>query len=100
MNQIITADTLAAETFDNAEQAVDRLIELYDTAVQFLGREFSRAVTEGKPESRYRAFYPEIRIETKSYAQTDSRLSWGLFDNRYSAPIVRELFAAADRPVD
>lgn len=77
MNQIITADTLAAETFDNAEQAVDRLIELYDAAVQFLGREFSRAVTEGKPEARYRAFYPEIRIETNSYAQTDSRLSFG-----------------------
>ena len=77
MNQIITADSLAAETFDNAEQAVDRLIELYDAAVQFLGREFSRAVTEGKPEARYRAFYPEIRIETNSYAQTDSRLSFG-----------------------
>ena len=77
MNQIITADMLAAETFDNAEQAVDRLIELYDAAVQFLGREFSRAVTEGKPEARYRAFYPEIRIETNSYAQTDSRLSFG-----------------------
>lgn len=77
MNQIITADLLAAETFDNAEQAVDRLIELYDAAVQFLGREFSRAVIEGKPEARYRAFYPEIRIETNSYAQTDSRLSFG-----------------------
>ena len=77
MNQIITAASLAAETFDNAEQAVDRLIELYDAAVQFLGREFSRAVTEGKPEARYRAFYPEIRIETNSYAQTDSRLSFG-----------------------
>jgi AMP nucleosidase len=77
MNQIITADSLAAETFDNAEQAVDRLIELYDAAVQFLGREFSRAVTEGKPEARFRAFYPEIRIETNSYAQTDSRLSFG-----------------------
>ena len=77
MNQIITADTLAAESFDNADQAVERLIELYDAAVQFLGKEFSRAVTEGKPEARYRAFYPEIRIETKSYAQTDSRLSFG-----------------------
>ena len=77
MNQIITADTLAAESFDNADQAVERLIELYDAAVQFLGQEFSRAVTEGKPEARYRAFYPEIRIETKSYAQTDSRLSFG-----------------------
>lgn len=77
MNQIITADTLAAESFDNADQAVERLIELYDAAVQFLGKEFSRAVTEGKSEARYRAFYPEIRIETKSYAQTDSRLSFG-----------------------
>ena len=40
MNQIITADTLAAESFDNADQAVERLIELYDAAVQFLGKEF------------------------------------------------------------
>lgn len=74
---IATPDTFEHESFDSAEAAVERLIALYDQATAFLVEKFSETVTSGKLVSRYRAFYPEIRLVTTSFAQTDSRLSFG-----------------------
>jgi AMP nucleosidase len=34
-------------------------------------------MSDGAPEGRIRAFYPEIRFTTSSYAQVDTRLSFG-----------------------
>ena len=65
------------ERFSDASAAVDHLIELYDEAADFLCARFSEALTGGAPQTRIRAFYPELRITTTSYAQTDSRLSYG-----------------------
>ncbi|CUI38487.1 AMP nucleosidase [Cognatishimia activa] len=65
------------ETFTDAKAAVDRLCELYNTASEFLCAEFANALANGAPNSRVRAFYPEIRITTTSFAQVDSRLSFG-----------------------
>ncbi len=74
---IATPESFDHEAFDNAEAAVERLIALYDQATAFLVEKFSETVTSGKLMSRYRAFYPEIRLVTTSFAQTDSRLSFG-----------------------
>ena len=74
---IATPDTFEHEAFDSAEAAVERLIALYDQATAFLVEKFSETVASGKLVSRYRAFYPEIRLVTTSFAQTDSRLSFG-----------------------
>ncbi|KAG1713769.1 DNA-binding protein HU-beta 2 [Nymphon striatum] len=41
------------------------------------GDEKPANVTGARPDTRFRAFYPEIRITTSTYAQTDSRLSFG-----------------------
>ncbi|MCA0041969.1 AMP nucleosidase [Celeribacter litoreus] len=80
-----TSKSLSLETpparepklFSDPAKAVAYLEELYDEACSFLTDKFS-AVAEGvQPESRYRAFYPEIRVETTSYATMDSRLSFG-----------------------
>lgn len=65
------------EDFTNAEAAVDRLQALYDQATEFLSHHFSIAVQGQRPSARLRAFYPEIRLITTSYAKTDSRLSYG-----------------------
>ncbi len=65
------------EVFTDPVAAVARLEALYATATEFLSRHFSAAVTEGKPEARVRAFYPEIRLTTTSHVKTDSRLSFG-----------------------
>lgn len=63
--------------FTDAEAAVDHLCFLYDSATAFLSEAFRNAMTEGQPATRFRAFYPELRITTVSYAQVDSRLSFG-----------------------
>ena len=59
------------------KDAVARLITLYDEAVEFLCHQFMSAMRDGAPEGRIRAFYPEIRFTTSSYAQVDTRLSFG-----------------------
>ncbi len=95
-NGMMTPAGRVAEFFDDANAAVDRLIELYDEAVDFLAGGFTEVITKGKPEGRYRAFYPEIRIVTTSYAVTDSRLSFGHVPvpGTYSTTVTRpRLFA-------
>ena len=67
----------APEAFTDAKLAVLRLQELYDTAVKFLSENFSSALLHGQPETRVRAFYPEIRLTTTTHAKMDSRLSFG-----------------------
>lgn len=67
-----------AESFTDAAAAVARLEELYEQATSFLCDEFIRSMAEtGKGDQRIRAFYPEIRFTTSSFAQVDSRLSFG-----------------------
>ena len=74
---ILTPDLPAHEPFHNPEAAVDRLIELYAAAIKFLRRSFAEHANDRTPASRFRAFYPEVRIETTSFIQIDSRLSFG-----------------------
>ncbi len=74
---ILTPSLSGHERFDNPAAAVDRLIELYDAGTAFLREHFQKTVGGGLPDTRFRAFYPEIRITTTSYALTDSRLSFG-----------------------
>ncbi|MDO6480819.1 AMP nucleosidase [Shimia thalassica] len=74
---VITPTVPTAEAFTDAEAAVARLEELYLEGTSFLCEKF-RVVLEGGPkQKRFRAFYPEIRITTTSFAQIDSRLSFG-----------------------
>ncbi|WP_226780133.1 AMP nucleosidase [Oceaniglobus trochenteri] len=94
---IVTPETRAHETFTDPAAAVLRLQELYDEACQFLGRHFLAAISGDAPTSRYRAFYPEIRFTTTSFAGVDSRLSFGHVAGPgiYSTTITRpDLFAA------
>ncbi|WP_170334466.1 AMP nucleosidase [Ruegeria arenilitoris] len=77
MTIIKTPDVPTPEKFTDPAAAVARLEELYEKATQFLCDSFAKAMEQGAPAERYRAFYPEIRIKTSSYAQVDSRLSFG-----------------------
>ncbi|WP_147126426.1 AMP nucleosidase [Shimia ponticola] len=74
---IVTPDAIPAERFSDPKAAVARLEELYHQATQFLCKAFTEAFAQDGPEVRYRAFYPEIRITTTSFASIDSRLSFG-----------------------
>ncbi|MBU2960910.1 AMP nucleosidase [Citreicella sp. C3M06] len=75
--KIVTPQAPAPELFTDADAAVDRLCALYDLAIGFLHDRFLEAMASGHPGTRIRAYYPEIRITTNSYAKVDSRLSFG-----------------------
>lgn len=79
------------EAFSNAEDAVAHLQELYQTASRFLCDRFGDVMIEGKPDKRIRAYYPEVRITTKTFAATDTRLSYGhvVEPGRYATTITR-----------
>ena len=77
MTRIDTPDLPASERFTDPAAAVDRLEELYATSTRFLCKRFIDAMANGAPDARVRAFYPEIRLTTTTYAQVDSRLSFG-----------------------
>ena len=74
---LVTPETPAAESFTNADAAVRRLRDLYHAAVEFLSGRFSETLASGEPAGRFRAFYPEIRITTRTFAGVDGRLSFG-----------------------
>jgi AMP nucleosidase len=68
---------LPFQRFTDADAAVERLELIYDTHTAFIRDRFE-AVLKGKmPRRRVRATYPEVRIETSSFAKVDSRLSYG-----------------------
>ncbi|PRY93382.1 AMP nucleosidase [Hasllibacter halocynthiae] len=73
----LTPDTPPAETFDDAEAAVERLITLYELAADFLTARFAETIAGEMPDAPCRAFYPEIRFTTSSFQRIDSRLSFG-----------------------
>lgn len=74
---VVSPEVPAPLEFRDATAAVRRLRELYDISVSFLTKTFAENVAGARPENRFRAFYPEIRIRTTTFAQTDSRLSFG-----------------------
>ena len=74
---VLSPDVADAEWFTDPSAAVDRLEELYTTAVHFLCEAFTDALGGTVPKSRFRAYYPEVRVTTTSYASIDSRLSFG-----------------------
>jgi AMP nucleosidase len=68
----------SSRQFTEAEAAVAYLKALYAEAAQFLTAHFAKTLADGAPEAtRYRAFYPELRVTTTSFATVDSRLSFG-----------------------
>ncbi len=92
----LSPDVPAPEVFDDAAKAVTRLQELYETAVNFLSRNFEATLRDGSPKARYRAFYPEIRFITTTYTKSDTRLSFGHVaePGTYSTTVTRpDLFA-------
>lgn len=74
---ISTPPARAHETFHSAQEAVECLKSLYAEATAFLSEGFHKAMAGDVPAGRIRAFYPEVRFSTSSYAQVDTRLSFG-----------------------
>ncbi|WP_298905542.1 AMP nucleosidase [uncultured Aliiroseovarius sp.] len=86
----------AYQVFTDPKAAVDELKSLYEKACAFLCETFEQNASGEQPPSRFRAFYPEIRLTTTSHAQKDSRLSFGHVSapGTYASTITRpDLFA-------
>src|SRR5690349_102776 len=74
---ILSPSPFVPQTFDDPVKAVDVLTELYERNTNFLIESFA-SLAKGAPiTSRYRAFYPQVSIETTSYGHVDTRLSYG-----------------------
>jgi AMP nucleosidase len=65
------------KSFTVATKAVAHLMALYDASCTFLCDNFAATVLGEKPDTKFRAFYPEIALTTTSHAQIDTRLSYG-----------------------
>src|SRR5690606_27229278 len=64
--------------FDDARQAVEYLVQLYDRNTAFIREAFSDYAAGRMPEGkRARAYYPALRIRVGTYQEVDSRLSYG-----------------------
>ena len=89
--EIVTPDVDAPKQFDDAASAVAQLEKLYTEATEFLCGAFTTAMVNGAPEGRIRAFYPEVRITTTSFAKIDTRLAFGHVSSpgTYAATITR-----------
>ena len=77
--------------FTTADEAVDRLKQIYDLSISFLKNAFSDITTSMKGGIKYRAFYPEISIKIDRFAQIDSLLVLVTSHNR---GIMRQLLPA------
>ncbi|MBC6408400.1 MAG: AMP nucleosidase [Rhodobacteraceae bacterium] len=72
-----TPDAMEPRSFRDAEPAVEHLCLLYQQAVAFLRSAFAQTSRGPQPQTRFRAFYPQIRVTTASFADIDSRLAFG-----------------------
>ena len=76
----VTTNREAADawiSFRDPEAAVARLCELYEAATARLTGAFHALLAGKVPRARVRASYPGIRFETTTFAQIDTRLSYG-----------------------
>lgn len=74
---ISSPDPVARESFSNAQEAVERLREIYERNTAFLREAFMHVARTGESDRGYRAFYPEVSLTTTSFAQIDTRLAYG-----------------------
>ena len=63
--------------FRDAEQAVARIREIYETNTAFLRNRFQAYVKGEQIRGRVRVCYPSVRINTAALSRTDTRISYG-----------------------
>ena len=88
---VVSPPVAEATEFTDAADAVARLKELHSAATDFLRDRLKHAIRTGGTNEHYRANYPEVRIRSGTYAQVDSRHSFGHVaqPGEYSTTITR-----------
>lgn len=76
--KILTPAPLVDESFMEAHAATVRLVDIYRRNTEFIRTHFKDCLENGFPaDTRFRAWYPEIRIRVDTHQEVDSRLSYG-----------------------
>ncbi|MBO0904689.1 AMP nucleosidase [Jiella sonneratiae] len=89
---VASPEPVHPQPFADAEAAVAELKRLYDRSVAFLTARFDDVVSNARADRRYRAFYPEVAVTTRTHARVDSRLAFG------HVPLPGEYAATVTRP--
>ncbi len=74
---IVTPPPYPRKSFTDPVEVVRALKELYERNTAFLRDSFLKLAEGGQDNARFRAFYPELGVSTTSYAQVDTRVSYG-----------------------
>ncbi len=74
---LVLAPEAPLQPFMKADEAVARLIELFERNTAFIRNAFNDLLQGNVPDGRIRAFYPQIRLVTDSHSRLDSRLAYG-----------------------
>lgn len=77
VDEACTPATAEVRVYQDASEAIARLIELYETHTDFLRSAFDRWLAGETLEHVHRAFYPEVRFKSTSWERVDSPLSYG-----------------------
>jgi AMP nucleosidase len=67
----------APARFDDAHAALDQVRRIYEASTSHLREALQRFVAGTDNGARVRAFYPFVRIHTRTVARADSRLAYG-----------------------
>jgi AMP nucleosidase len=73
----IEPEAYEPRVFSDAAEAVDELTALYERNTSFLINGFDALARGGLIQGRFRAYYPQVSVETTSFGHIDSRLSYG-----------------------
>jgi AMP nucleosidase len=77
ISSVVTPEPFPRQSFTDPVEAVEALKKLYDRNTAFLRDSFMELARGGPDNVRYRAYYPEVGVSTSSYAQVDTRVSYG-----------------------
>jgi AMP nucleosidase len=77
ISSVVTPEPFPRQSFTDPVDAVEALKKLYDRNTAFLRDSFMELARGGPDNVRYRAYYPEVGVSTSSYAQVDTRVSYG-----------------------
>ncbi|MBI1620727.1 AMP nucleosidase [Aquamicrobium zhengzhouense] len=88
---VSTPDAFSRRSFTDPVEAVRQLKTLYENRTAFLRDSFNSLASGDDQHRRFRAYYPEVRMTTSSYAHIDSRLAYGHVagPGEYSTTITR-----------
>ena len=77
ISTVVTPEPFHRQSFTDPAEAVRAVQVLYDRNTKFLRDSFLQIAEGGRDDVRYRAYYPEVGVLTTSYAQVDTRFSYG-----------------------